>query len=397
DRWVPVPGDTSVTEVEYVRHFALYDHDPAVDGDGPTTLSSFEMQGDTACTGFMEQDPATGKTPVIGIDEPAPVPVVDGDPAHGSTRDQREMIKTMLDPQTNPVYYFPTHADIYLPQDRLDYIPLTETVFAFGRRPIKDTISMAGQYFGQTVSTWDDHLAACRQNFVILITDGQETCSSDAATCALASTLGNAGLSIYVIYIGSAETDAQLPDLSSVQCIGENSGGDWFTASSEEDLVEALLSIGRAIEEKTRGFSSPMVPSVEASTKQTAYVSTFTPFQERSIWRGHLRAYPINPVTGVVANLDVDGTPTVSKALWDAGDTLAARDFASADPRMMYYGVDDSGPARRLFTYPGFDEDTFELRKEFYDLIWPEISDPVDYAAEDEIIDRVPLRNTIDF
>ncbi|MEN8162671.1 MAG: PilC/PilY family type IV pilus protein [Acidobacteriota bacterium] len=404
DQWVTV--NSSVTEVEYVKHFALYDHDPAVDGDGVTTLSSFEMQGDTACTGFMEQDPSTGKTPVIGIDEPAPAPVLPGDPPQGSTRDQREMIKTMLEPQTNPVYYFPTHTDIYLPQDRLDYIPLTETVFAFGRRPIKDTISMAGQYFGQTVSTWDDHLAACRQNFVILITDGQETCSSDAATCSLAATLGNAGLSIYVIYIGSEDEDAQLPDLSSVQCIADNSGGDWFTASSEEDLVNALLSIGRSIEEKTRGFSSPMVPSVEASTKQTAYLSTFTPFQERSMWRGHLRAYPINPVTGVVANLDEDtGIPSVSDALWDAGDILAERDFASPDPRMMYYGrmvetPADSGiyvPARRPFAYPGFDSGTFELRKELYDLIWPDVPDPVDYDAEDEFIDRVPLRNTIDF
>ena len=59
-------------------------------------------------------------------------------------------------------------------------------------------------------------------------------------------------------------------------------------------------------------------------------------------WRGHLRAYPINPLTGVIANLRPDGTPNPLAANWDGGDTLSVRD---PDDPGKYAGTDEEWAA----------------------------------------------------
>ncbi|RLE19434.1 MAG: hypothetical protein DRJ65_20260 [Acidobacteria bacterium] len=383
-----------ITEVQYNHHFVLYDHPWIEDHPSSGTLSAVDYQGSADCVGYLD---TSGKTPIIPPSQPD---------ANGATEDNRWIIDTYLNPQTTPIFYFPTNSDQFLPGVREDYIPMTETITSIGRRPIKDTVNEAKFYFTHTIAGWNDALAACRQNFLILITDGQETCAGGQAVCSAADNFPGA---IYTIYLGT-EANALNPDMTDVQCIADRSGGAYFTAGNEEELIEALLSIAREIEERTRGFSSPMVPSVEAATKQTAYLSTFTPFQERSIWRGHLRAYPIDPLTGVVANLD-NGTPSVFSALWDAGDVLAQRwdwgdEFissaydSSTDPRKMYYGQDVSGtPTRKPFSYPGHADDSgtdtpFTTRQELGGLIYG--GWPATYADELDI-ERVDLRNTIDF
>jgi len=239
----------------------------------------------------------------------------------------------------------------FLPDTRASWIPLTESVIATGRRPIKDTINEAKFYFEQVVRNWDDPLRNCRMDFVVIITDGVETCSNTTAPCSAADNIGKSGIPVYVIYFGT-EDNVEDTDQTVLSCVAKNSGGRYYAAGSERELNDALRNIALDIEERTRGFTAPIVPSVETTTRQTAFLSTFTPKEARSIWRGHVRAYPIDPLTGGIKGLRVDGTPDPSVASWDAGDALAAR---SADGRVMYVGVEPSGTAmpgsRASFAY----------------------------------------------
>ncbi len=409
------PGQ--ITEVEYVNHFVLYDQ-PWTD-DPPTgdTLSSLNYQGTADCgrPGYLSDE--GGDVPIVPINEPGDVTTEE---FLDTLETQKDWIKTFFEPQTTPIFYFPGELVQFLPAVRENYIPMTETVAAIGRRPIKDSLTGAEGYFKDEVADFNDSLSQCRRNFVIIITDGVETCSNLNAPCSSADNLykntegafgeGTPGVSAYVVYFGG-EDDALKPDLTVVDCVAERSFGVPFHASDEDALLAAFMAIGRDIEERTRGFSSPMVPSVEASTKQTAYVSTFTPLQERSIWRGHLRAYPINPVTGVVGNLTDRGTPSVFTALWDVGDVLAERwdwgdEFidsvygTSTDPRKIYYGKDVNGtPTRKSFSYPGHagTDAAFEARQELRGLMWPDASDPPVTFADELDVERIDLRNVIDF
>lgn len=382
-----------VTLVEFEQPFVLYDHPYTEASPGAGTLSSVDYQGSADCVGYLENGDG-GKTPIVQLSKP--------DPTDGSTDDNRRLIDSYLNPQWTPIFYFPTNSTDFLPTVRENYIPMTETITAIGRRPIKDTVNDAKFYFTHTISGRTDPLAMCRRNFLILITDGEDSCSGGQAICSAADHFPGA---IHTIYLGS-EGNANNPDMTDVQCIADRSGGDYFVAGDEDELIAALMSIARDIEERTRGFSSPMVPSVETSTKQVAYISTFTPYQDRSIWQGHLRAYPIDPTTGVVADLAPKHSPKPSTALWDAGNALAPRwDWGdvltgsiygrSTDPRDIYYGLDNSGtPTRRIFAYPGDGGSEYSRRAELGERIFGSWASDASGELPEE---KVDLHNVLDF
>ena len=45
------------------------------------------------------------------------------------------------------------------------------------------------------------------------------------------------------------------------------------------------------IREQARSFATAAVPSVQATSDQAIYVSSFTPLNEKSVWDGHLNAF----------------------------------------------------------------------------------------------------------
>jgi hypothetical protein len=356
--WIIDSNKTETTEVEWVQQFVLYDHDIAETNPGAATLSAVDYQGTADCAGYVD---GTDNTPVVPIYPP--------DSVTGKIKDQTWLIDSYLQEQTSAVFYFPdydpTNGVYYLPDTRSKFVPLTESIIAIGRRPIKDSINEASGYFTKVIDNWSDPLSNCRMNFIILITDGFETCSNLTAPCSAAANIdkisvyGHDGVPVYVIYFGS-ESNADLSQLGAgesvatvINCVATESGGAALAAGDEDELRRALIAIAMDIEERTRGFASPIVPSVETTTKQTAYISTFTPRQDRSIWRGHLRSYPIDPSTGLIANLRADGTPNPLESSWDAGDLLSSRE---ASDRMIYYGVnaatDNLPGTRETFVYP---------------------------------------------
>jgi hypothetical protein len=333
--------DPVIARLSFRQEFVLYDRDPT-EGES-TQLSSSKgtltsvtwSQVGSDCSGYL--DPEVQDRPLL------PIPT-DDEPSN------RERIRDFMGPQTNPIFFFPGNSDAYLPNSRDHYVPRTETVLAAGRRPLKASLVEAYRYFNGDVLQREDEFEACRKNFIILLTDGVETCNSDTAPCTpgVAGALADIGVPVYVIGYG-LDPDAN-PNV--IECIATATGGRYFSASTPEDLLDALIAVAKDIEERTRGFSSIVVPSVQATTDQSAYIATFLPSGGRSIWEGHLRAYPVT--AGQIPTKVVDGVtvPDNDQALWDVGERLAA---TSAAARTMYYGTSSGAvPGDRwAFDQPG--------------------------------------------
>lgn len=215
------------------------------------------------------------------------------------------------------------------------------TVMAEGSTPLAKNLESARDYFRDIVQQREDAYEACRNNFVILLTDGKETCSGDPE--AKARLLGNINVPVYVIGYGMSTSGNKLDE------IAQASGGPPpFLPDNITDLVEALRSIGADIDERIRAFASPIVPSVSITSQQHAYIASFHPQTDTAIWDGHLRAYLVDPYTGLPPAAG-DGTVIVERALWDAGSRLA---LTSASARTIYFGQNATTQpgTRRLFT-----------------------------------------------
>ena len=79
---------------------------------------------------------------------------------------------------------------------------------------------------------------------VILVSDGIETCNPDV--CAAAQTLEQAGIDFTAHVIGFDVTEAAA--LAQMQCIAEETGGQFLTASNADELSQALTQIATAPE-----------------------------------------------------------------------------------------------------------------------------------------------------
>lgn len=332
--WVTL--DEKTTEVEYVDHFLLYDHKLDQGTAIGDSLHASTWQGSADCNGYLDLA-GTAKAPVV----PIPTP----DPIEGTVADSSADIRPFFGPQTQPVFYFPNGPRRFLPAVREHFIPRTESIIAAGRRPIKDTLNEIEYYYNNDVFNRVDPYADCRSNFALIITDGVETCSNTTAPCVAARGLGADGIPVYVVGFGPPEQ----VDTNVLQCVADESGGIFYSASNQDELIRALRDIFMDIERRVRGFSSLVVPSVQSDQDQTAFIATFIPENGRSIWDGHLYSFEVDPATGMVP-LTPEGTPDVGEALWDAGAVLAAT--AAADRRMYYGGDSGAGLAVPTTRYP---------------------------------------------
>jgi type IV pilus assembly protein PilY1 len=329
------PGDT--TEGAYPTATVPNDYDSR-----GSLHSAFDFTN--SCNGWQGVFQSTTKIPLV------PIPN-DGDP------DLLPYIQSYFRPQAQLQLFFPTRTDGYqywphywddqrgqLTLDNRGIWVTDRVLYGSGSTPIKNALNDSEQYFEQDVMDREDPYKLCRKNFVILLTDGLETCSSTGSACVTATDLGKKGIPVFVVGYGLGTSGNDL------QCISDNSGGQLYLPNNVEELVEALKNIGQEIEERARGFAAPVVPSVQASTAQYAYIAAFLPLNGRSIWQGHLRAFNVDPLTGLPP-LTVDGLPDTSKALWDAGDQLIQ---LTSSQRKIYFGLPASGipETRAQFVYP---------------------------------------------
>lgn len=221
----------------------------------------------------------------------------------------------------------------------------------------------------------------CRRKFLLVITDGDETCNGADACSGTASLFSQEGIKTYVVAFGVENTSG-----NRLVCMAANGGsGKPIYPQSKDELVQALTSIFGQIREEASAFASAAVPSVQAEVADRIYLSSFTPLNSKAIWDGHLDAY-LKPLP-----LTQDGKPDVGRAcgapprsschLWDAGKVLigqaptqSAVDAAASvnesllrlgpglDERRVFYtqaGVSGLTPRRlRLFSPPAGDPKT---------------------------------------
>lgn len=245
---------------------------------------------------------------------------------------------------------------------------------AGGGTPLAGALSEAELYLDYHKGL--DSAAACRQKFVILITDGADTYAcggtgnEDQAdqykrrrqTVAKAKALADAGYKVFVVgfgasiphysrntlnwaaYFGGTDNplagnsgDTNAYDPSSVTACQEddtsyhNIEGDGthyyalandpgekplsgyaFLAASAQELNDALKQAIDMIREAVYSFSMASVSSQRTLDENYIYEAAFQPVENDPFWRGHLNKYNINS----------DGS--VGGLVWDAGNVLQA-------------------------------------------------------------------------
>ncbi|MEW6115855.1 MAG: PilC/PilY family type IV pilus protein [Nitrospirota bacterium] len=243
---------------------------------------------------------------------------------------------------------------------------------ASGGTPLAAALHEAKLYLDYHKST--DTAAACREKFVILITDGADTyhCSGTGqedqadqykrrkATVAKAKALADAGYKVFVVGFGAAMPDSLERTLnwaayygktdnplvvnsgttnaitSSVDPCNEGSENDpanaalsgyAFLASNADELATALKQAVNIIREATYAFSLTSVSSARIQSENNLYEASFIPVDEDPFWQGHLKKYNINP----------DGS--LGTVAWDAGDVLANTSAASRNIKTYKSGA----------------------------------------------------------
>jgi Tfp pilus tip-associated adhesin PilY1 len=243
---------------------------------------------------------------------------------------------------------------------------------ASGGTPLASALNEAKLYLDANKAA--DSAAACRQKFVILITDGSDTfaCNGNGdedqtdqykrrrKTITKAKALADAGYKVFVVGFGSSmphwlrntlnwaafyggtdnpimgnsgDTSAYNPS-SVTECQTEttayhNIEGDGthyyatsndpgevplsgyaFLASSANELTTSLKQAIEMIRAAIYSFSTSSVSSQRTLDENNIYEASFEPVNDDPFWRGHLKKYNINS----------DGS--VGTLAWDAGDVL---------------------------------------------------------------------------
>ncbi len=177
------------------------------------------------------------------------------------------------------------------------------------------------------IAAAQDQNWSCRRKFLLVLTDGDETC---------------AGAALLLHRLAARRRRASRP--TSWRSAIENSGGDNkltcmaanggsgkpIYPQSKKELVKALTDIFGQIREEASAFASAAVPSVQAEVADRIYLSSFTPLNSEPVWDGHLDAYlkplPLTddgrPDRARVCPPAGGSQPRSSCFLWDAGEVL---------------------------------------------------------------------------
>lgn len=247
--------------------------------------------------------------------------------------------------------------------------------------PLADSLNEAKLYLNYHKGT--DNAAACRQKFVVLITDGADTCSCGGsgttetvtdmykrrrASVAAAKTLADAGYKLFVIGFGAAmpdhlektlnwmayyggtdnplttnsgDTSGYNPSNTTNCQVSETTGtcngysmscyatsddpgtaplsGYAFLASDGTQLADQLKAAINIIREATYSFSQASIQSSRTADENFIYEGAFQPRDDDPFWFGHLKKFRIL----------TDGNVDSDNPLWDAGAILQGATAAS--------------------------------------------------------------------
>ncbi len=181
---------------------------------------------------------------------------------------------------------------------------------------------------------WSDIAAAqdpswqCRKKFLLVVTDGDDTCPGRDPCSFTASMHALDDITTYVIAFGVQNTSG-----NKLTCMAKNGGsGDPIYPQNKQELVDSLTKILGEIQESTVAFASAAVPTVQTNIFDKIYLSSFTPLNGEAIWPGRLDSFlkplPVDPTTGLPMRSPEcsDTSPFIVSGCWawDAGDSQPA-------------------------------------------------------------------------
>lgn len=208
--------------------------------------------------------------------------------------------------------------------------------------------SFSDEGWSQVACTFDSRWG-CRRPFLIIISDGVDTCAGESPAADSAAMNSHSGVKTWALNLGNPDNCTSSSE-GNLKKITDNGKGECVNVATRQDLVQTLQNILGIIREESRAFASAAVPSVQATADQALYHSTFTPLRQKSVWDGHLNAF-LKPLM-----LDANDVPdTTTKCadkppdeqsgcfLWDAGQALLGQ-VPDSPP---FLGT--SGALRRVF------------------------------------------------
>lgn len=244
---------------------------------------------------------------------------------------------------------------------------------AYGSTPLGNSIKSFRTWYAGCAqgscpnnSGWKDLAAAndpdwgCRTKYLIVLTDGDETCGGGNSACnGTAALQAQEGVKTFVVAFGVQGGSNVLT------CMANNGGtGEPIFPQNKEELVAALNSLFAEIREETRAFASAAVPSVQAQVADKIYLTNFTPLNppkpgdppgDSSVWSGHLDAYlkplPLTADKRPDRSRSCGGTLESSCHAWDAGEKLLLQAPTAAQVAADVYEIGDQPLERRVY-YP---------------------------------------------
>lgn len=204
----------------------------------------------------------------------------------------------------------------------------------------------------------------CRRPYLIVISDGGDSCTGENPCADTANLNSKAGIKTWVLAFGADCSKVGNP----LKCMAQNGKGELVCPQTASDLKAELQRILGLIREEARSFASAAVPSVQTVVDAEVFLTNFTPLNGKPVWDGHIHSF-LKPVP-----LTLDNRPNVNKActssytesprdgechLWDAG-TEMKNQIRSTDPlgladdqRRVYYPTKQDYDTSSSSDYPG--------------------------------------------
>ncbi len=194
---------------------------------------------------------------------------------------------------------------------------LTANTTVSAYTPLADSLSAANRYFNDYINNYNGGDPSsketygetlCRGNYVILLTDGLESCRFNGQTpdynAAPAEAANLFGLNVRTFVIGFGTDLSGNAALTNIAVAGGTQRA--YFASNMDELQSALRSIFQIITGMYYGRSNPVI----TRARDRLFRGNFD--IKDGAWRGHLMAWDADKMTGVLA----------PQFVWDAGEVM---------------------------------------------------------------------------
>ena len=397
--WAAAIGASSRDELQFKYLYEGLLQDPMIRLD-PSGFSRIDCEVgiDGTCAGWLKL-----------VDLPAPNLII----TNAQRQLQDEKIKKRLEPVASAVRWEDDGGIFSFVQDyndklRDDYddtkpenpIP----VVASGDTPIAAAMMDAYGWYVSSRSgegAWtEDKVDICRKWYVLLITDGEESCHGDVCGDGGAASLFASpdvpGLP--PVQVSTIGFSSSVSETSPLRCLADVTGGTFATAANAQALADQLNAIINQYQTEDSTFASLAVSpqlSTSIGSSDTSYllsVPVFVPQNGKSIWNGHLYTFLLDAAHRSPP-VDADGYLDAASSQWDAGEALENQLHEDASPfRNLYWpSKDGSGSWARVSLA---DVKTDATRKAEFKALTGD--DKITDAVANDVVDFVYFLNTDD-